>query len=150
MYLSQSVQTDLSILPGANKLDHLLQRTVQLSYYILYRQHHTERQLPPDHAGSSDDGDDDVLRLIDGGAPRLLPLPDPQGAHLHPEELCLNLGPPPPPLQLTALELDLRHALYDLDQRVLGRGVLLEGAVVDFLTQMKEEGDPAKVQYGGP
>lgn len=92
----------------------MLHRAVELSDDVLHGEHHTEGHLALDYRGRSQDGDQDVLHLIDRDTACLLHLLEIEALQVDLKEVCLYILPLPALALLAPLELDLLHPVDKL------------------------------------
>ena len=67
-----AVKADAHVLPRVDELDELFYGTVELSYNVLYCQHHTKCHTAMYHGSGSKYRDKYVFYLVDGNASGLL------------------------------------------------------------------------------
>ena len=72
MYFVHAVKADAHVLPRVDELDELFYGTVELSYNVLYCQHHTKCHTAMYHGSGSKYRDKYVFYLVDGNASGLL------------------------------------------------------------------------------
>ena len=103
MYLVYTLKAYLYVLQGIEESHKLFYRTVQLTYYILHGEHHTECQVAVYHCSGRQHGYYDVLQFVYEYAARLLRLRQLQAFHLHLEQVCLYVFPFPTSALLAVL-----------------------------------------------
>ena len=107
--LVYALKAYLHVLQRVEKSHQLVYGTVELAYYILHREHHTERKLPVDHRRCRHHRYYYVLQLVYEYASRLLCLLQLQALHLHAEEVGLCVLPFPAAPLPAVLQLYFLH-----------------------------------------
>ena len=143
--LAHPFQTNLHVLPTIKKLHELFHRSVQLPDNILYSQHHTQRQAPPDHSRSGNHRNHDILYLINQDTAGLLTLLQPHRFDVRPEQVRLYILPFPTAAALTMLELDLLHAVQHLHRLRLVSGPLLKIGIIQQPAFLQEKRHPYRI-----
>ena len=146
MNFVHTVKADAHVLPRIDKLNELFHGAVELPDDVLHRQHHAEGHAAVYHGRGGKNGNQNILHLVDGDAPRLLYLLQVQGLQIDFEKVGLHVFPFPTLSLFTALQLDFLHAAYELIGYVAVATCLFKVFVVQLPALFEEEDDPACVK----
>ena len=106
------------VLRGVDEVDQPADGRVELADDVLRGEHHAERHLPLDDGARGEKGDEDVAQIRGEEDADALHLPQGEALALETVGAHGELLPVPAFVALDALDLDLRHRVDDLEERV--------------------------------